>query len=562
MTLLCRAPALSQDQVVAAIYETVIRPEQFDRFFRPPPGEHAVRLRPVPGPAKARGRAAQLLQSHFARAAEIHEQQWQQASRQHPGSYKGTCGRFWLLADAAGGGRLINASQRAARQLAGGAELAAAMDLTAAACSRWHDFLGQVCQGAASGGEVLLLETARPDRHILCRPVLTARSGGAARAVMAERLELDWHDDAVGPVAAALGVAADDLAPLAALRAGQGRQAAAGLAEIAARIGAPGAAGLVRLAAFLMSEHARDLKIARGEMLPPSDTVVDRRGRRSQYFRLGADTGQPVIFMHGVLDGIAPLQRLQPQLRTLGFRVFAPMRGGYGSSDPLAPGEDPADASVQQLDALIGKERLQRPVLLSHRAGALFACAAANRLHHRIAGLVAVAANCNASSPGQFNGIRGYAWLVAFCAGRAPWMLPLLIKGWSGAMRWYGHDMLLRAQTAPGSRERQQLEALSLLPLLKLSQDLFLQQGGAGCLADVRLMRRGFRKLGLARGTRAVFVHGGVDQVAPLPHVREALRGMANAQLCVSQEAGALLFYTFPELALTALQDCAAALRD
>lgn len=561
MTLLCHAQALSLDQVVAAIYETVIRPEQFDRFFQPPPSERAVTLRRGGTATGARDRGTQLLQSHFARAAEIHEGQWQQANRQHPGSYKGVCSRFWLLVDAGSGGRLINASQGAARQLSGGAELIDAMGLTAASSNRWRNFLRQVHQGAVSGQEVLLLETGTAAEYILCRPVLTSRSGGAARSVMAERLELEWDSAAAVQVASVIGATADELAPLEKASA-EGALVAGGVTDLASRLGAPDVAALVRLAAFLMTEHVRDLKVARGEVLPPASTLVERNGRRSQYFRLGAETGQPVIFVHGILDGIAPLQRLQPQLRQLGFRVFAPMRGGYGSSDPLAPGEDPVEACVRQLDALIATEGLQKPILLSHRAGALFACTAASRLHRKIPALLAVAANCNASSPRQFSGIRGYAWLVAFCAGRAPWLLPVLLKGWATAIRWYGHEILLRAQTAPGSRERARLDALHLLPLLKQSQDLFLNRGGAGCLADVRVMRRGFAHMGLGQKTRAVFVHGGEDQVAPLPQIREALRGMGNAQLCVSQEAGASLFYTFPELVLTALQDCAAAASD
>ena len=79
MTLLCRAQALSQDQVVAAIYETMIRPEQFDRFSSGlPPGQGSAGAPGSRGP-RERARAAPVLQAHFARAAEIQEQEWQRA---------------------------------------------------------------------------------------------------------------------------------------------------------------------------------------------------------------------------------------------------------------------------------------------------------------------------------------------------------------------------------------------------------------------------------------------------------------------------------------------------
>ncbi|MBQ4824711.1 alpha/beta hydrolase [Leisingera sp. HS039] len=559
MTLLCRAQALSQDQVVAAIYETMIRAEQFDRFSAGPPtggraGEGNGRWRAFGQP-----RPVPALKAHFSRAAQIQEQQWERAGRPHPGEYSGECCRFWLLAGGGSEGRLLNASQRAARQLVSGGDLAAAMGLTRAATDRWSIFLEQVREGEFSWQDVLLLGTGRPGERYLCRPVRLKGAGGPVAAVMAERLDCEWSAEAAGPVASAFGLQKSDLDPLKAVMSGAGGRVAAELEQIAARAGAPGTAELIRLAAFLINEHVRDLKIARGELLPPSEEIEDRSGRRSQFFRFGAETGQPVIFVHGVLDGIVPLQRLQPQLRTLGFRVYAPMRAGYGGSVPLQRGQDPADAFVQQLDALITRENLQRPVLLSHRGGALYGCAAANRLHSRISGLVAVASNCSITSPRQFSGLSGYAWLVAFSAARARWMLPVLMKAWSGALHWYGHKALLKFQTVRNSRERAMLDQLGLLPLLKQSQLLFRQQGGAGFLADVQMIRQGTQKMALTRHTRAVFVHGGEDHVAPLSDIRDTFGGQQNAQLCVSQEAGALLFYTLPELVLTALQDCVSA---
>ncbi|MCB4456392.1 alpha/beta fold hydrolase [Leisingera sp. McT4-56] len=557
MTLLSHIQALSQDQVVAAIYETMIRPEQFDRFTAAPQdraGDAAVQ---EGWGQRDRLQAAPVFQAHFSRAADIQEQQWVRAGRPHPGGYSGDCSRFWLLAEAAPGGSVLNASQRAARQLTGGTGLPAAMGLTAAAAERWQCYLAQAGAGDFSWSDVLLLGACAGGEQYLCRPVPMKGGGGAHVAVMAERLEGAWNGEAAGPVAAALGLQEQDFEPLKEAMNGAGGKVDRSLQQIAWRTGVPGIAELVRLTSFLMNEHSRDLAIARGDRLPASETFEDGSGQCSQFFRLGAETGQPVIFVHGMLDGIAPLQRLQPQLRTLGFRVYAPMRRGYGSSSALQRGQDPADAFVWQLEALMARENLQRPVLLSHRGGALYGRVAASRLQSKIAGLVSVASNCAISSPRQFSGLSGYAWLVALGAARANWMLPALMRGWAAALHWYGHKTLLQMQTRRGSRERAMLHQLELLPLLQQSQMLFRQQGGAGFLADVQMLRQGGQDAALARSARVVFVHGAEDRVAPLETIRDAAGSAADARLCVSQEAGALLFYMFPELVLTALQDLA-----
>ncbi|MDC0657419.1 alpha/beta hydrolase [Leisingera sp. SS27] len=556
MTLLCHGQALSQDQVVAAIYETMIRPEQFDRFT--PGAQDGPGAAGADGTLQGRPRAAPVLQAHFARAAEIQEQQWQRAGRPHPGAYSGNCSRFWLLAEARADGGLLNASQRAARQLTGNVPLPAALGLTQAAAELWQTYLENVGRGTFSWRDVLLLASRTPGEQFLCRPVRLS-GADASVAVMAERMEGVWTAEAAAPVAAALGLEETDFEPLKDAADSPGGKVDGRLERAAGQAGAPGPAELIRLAVFLMNEHSRDLAVSRGEVLPPSETFEDSAGRRSQYFRLGAETGQPVIFVHGMLDGIAPLQRLQPQLRTLGFRVYAPMRRGYGGSVPLKRGEDPAEAFVQQLIALMAHENLQRPVLLCHRGGALYGFIAASRLDSRIAGLVAAASNCTISSPRQFSGLSGYAWLVALAATRANWMLPALMKGWAAALRWYGHKTLLHIQTRSGSKERARLAQLDLLQLLQQSQVLFQEQGGTGFVADVQMLRQGARTGMPARGPRSVFVHGGEDHVSPLSAVREMLKGLPDARLCISQDAGALLLYHFPDLVLTALQDLTSA---
>lgn len=565
VTLLCRAQALSQDQVVAAIYETIIRPEQFDRFF----DESSLGRPGVSGnPAVVLGasRPSPLLQAHFGRARDIQEAQWRQAKQVHPAEFTGECSRFWLIAQAVEGSdapsRLVNVSERGARVLGDRQDPLAALGLTDRAVARWRTYLDQVAQGAVPEQQVVLLETDQPGEWILCRPIGVPQFGKVGPAVMAERLEVDWRQEAEGAVATALGVRSEDLQPVRDAIVGTGLEMTHGLVRLAEQSGAPGVAAVIRLAAFLMNEHVRDLRIARGELPPAEGMLEDASGCRSQYFRFGAETGQPVIFVHGVMDGVVPLQRLQPQLRALGFRVYAPLRGGYGASDPVPVGKDPVDAFVQQVDALIAQENLQKPILLSHHGGALFATLAANRLHSRLPGLVSVASRRAINSPGQFNGISGYAWLFAFCSARAPAMLPLLMKGWSSALRYYGQEKLLHIQSRRGSREEEQIRQMNLVPLLVQNQAVFLQQGGQGCLTDFRVLRRGARKLRLARQTRAVFVHGARDRMAPLSSIHEMLSNMNNVQMCVSQEGGALMFYTMPELVLTALQDCAEMLRD
>ncbi|PCJ04032.1 MAG: alpha/beta hydrolase, partial [Rhodobacteraceae bacterium] len=147
---------------------------------------------------------------------------------------------------------------------------------------------------------------------------------------------------------------------------------------------------MLRLFCFLIAEVASDDRIASGEVAPPEGRLDCSDDQCLQFYKLGADTGQPVIFLHGLLDGIAGVQRLQSQFRKRGFRVYAPLRCGYGQSGPVPSSDRSIDVFIDQLETLIVRENLQRPIILGHRGGAAFAHIAARRLRDRVAGAVIV----------------------------------------------------------------------------------------------------------------------------------------------------------------------------
>ncbi|MFW8634497.1 alpha/beta fold hydrolase [Cribrihabitans pelagius] len=559
MSLFYPGPALSHDQIAAAIYETMIRPEQFDRFspFQQPGGSNACGgWRVTPELPKA----APGLQAHFGRAREIQDGQWVRAGRPHPRDFYDDNTRAWLLADNRG--RLLRMSRRAQQRTWGGTrDPGAAMQLTPGSRRRWGGFLERLRGKEFNWNDAVVLKTAEPARKVLCRPVWSGAGEAVPVAAMAELLEFEWHSDAVARAAGALGLGGSDLAPLRELMAGAeapGAEALAALDRIAARAGAPGVAELVRLVAFLLQEQAGDLAIARGERLPPSRELLGTGGQRTQYFRLGADTGRPVIYVHGLLDVIAPVQRLQPRLRHLGLRVYAPLRGGYGSSSPVPPGQRPVEAFMQQIKTLILEENLQRPILLAQRGGTLFARAAAERLRDRVPGVVAAAATGPMLPDQPPPKLKGFSRAAVLLADHPPRLLPWLVTGWPG-----GYEALLYAQSAEGSHERHLLEQLDLRGVMNLSQELFLAQKGAGFAADLPVLRHGAgggkgNGAGPGAGVRSVYLHGGDDRTTPLDRLRAVIPGEDGSQLRVCRDAGTLLLYTFPELVLEALSGFAA----
>ena len=400
MTTPKQVRALSQEQAIAAIYETVIRSELCDRFGRPflnlavEISETAPVLQSRPCQCEPGYRM------HFARANEILEQLWVRSGRPEPTQFFEGSDNYWVLMTGAG---TVSRASRTARDTWHGTEGAApdCLDLDSASQARISKFLAQL---AHHSGEASfeILPTQDPFRKLMCRVVQWGEGVQASHGLMIEALDFFWSSSAGEVLSATFGLHQQEVQLLASLLNGKSlrelREFASDDADdysmilqaIVAKSGAPDPTAMFRLFCFLIAEVNADDRIAKGETTPPEGQVQMPDGTCMQYFKLGAETGQSVIFLHGLVDGIAGVQRLQSQFRASGFRVYAPMRGGYGESGPVPSIESGIGVFIDQLEALIERENLQRPILLGHRGGAAFAHIAARRLRDRVSGAVIV----------------------------------------------------------------------------------------------------------------------------------------------------------------------------
>lgn len=561
----------SREQIVAAIYETVLRPQLFDRFSAAQQSDSFASAKPMSDGSNPVFEAPEL-QAHFARALEILEQQWVQMSRPGPEEiwanpsipgWENTTPReedLWILVTLEG--RLLQARERQ-RSEAGPSARAKQELLSWVAGAQfrdrtWQRFVERIGSQDFSWQDILVLETSAPNKKLLCRPVWVGAEGGddgrRPVAISVELLNVSWPFSANSFIAETFGLNHRDTYNLRAFVLGQEQELSQvqDLARIAAKAGAPGTAELVRLVGFLLQEHASDMAIARGECLPPSLQIRDSMGRETQCFRLGAETGQPVIFVHGMMDGIAGVQHLQPLLRTGGFRVYAPLRGGYGGSHPPPEEHQQLDAFVAQIEALIDQENLRRPLLLGHRSGVIFARAAALRLRERIGGLLGVAPTPPLT---QARDYRRNHRSLALCARFAPPLVPLVLQGWSRSIQRQGASVLVRNQARPGSKGWEQLRGMKLDALLSLSLSLMMEQGGKGVMADLKLAPEDWRDQMMGHAEQTVYLCGAEDALVRQNGLYPEVLGAEKVQLRVCSGAGDVLLYVCPELVLAALED-------
>ncbi len=145
---------------------------------------------------------------------------------------------------------------------------------------------------------------------------------------------------------------------------------------------------LIRLAAFLINAdtHRKPVSPGSGDEALPYEMLTMSTGLEMQVFQAGPANGRPVIFLHGMLDGMSPLQVAQQHFKTRGLRVLAPTRSDYGQSDPVTKPSEALDLFTAHVDELITKFKLQRPIILGYLAGAIYGYHLCSELGTRLGG--------------------------------------------------------------------------------------------------------------------------------------------------------------------------------
>ena len=98
-----------------------------------------------------------------------------------------------------------------------------------------------------------------------------------------------------------------------------------------------------------------------------TDSYVLANGIRIHYWRTGGE--KPVLIMaHGSSDNGLCWTSLAKEL-TAKYDIILPDARGHGLSDPTSP-SDPADVQAEDIAALIGELKLEKPIVMGHSMGA------------------------------------------------------------------------------------------------------------------------------------------------------------------------------------------------
>lgn len=562
---------ITRDQVIAAIYETVLRPELYEAFMQAWE-EHITAILNEPHVAlDLDGRDVQggmvidpELQAHFARAHEILDQIGHKVPKTALQDRIASVEGFAILANSEG--RVLARGKGAETLLGESGTLTSLHDRLTASSVTMLDDLRRIAQGDLKGAEAVVLTTDSSPRHLIARIV---DDNGHSRLVI-EGLDYRWTGEAEQLLVTSFGLSRAEVDVVRNLMAGRSLRDMADLSgrsehtvrnqakSVLAKTGAPGQVDLIRLVAFLVGNENPTLASHPGAVELHSEVRTMNTGLKMQLFQCGDPDGLPVLYLHGMLDGMAPLYYLQTQGRLRGYRVIAPVRPGYGQSETVSSPEEALNTGVAHINELIATLGLERPVILGHMAGALHGHVACSTLGPRVRGLVAVAGGGPVLRLKQISKMAPRQRVMAYTARFAPALLPFFVRAGIALINSDEVPKFMDTLYKPGSHERQVVDRLDLAELMFSGYRFAAQAGAAGFTSDGHLMVQNWAPMIQGATNPVIHLHGALDPVIPVCATERFVDEYENMSIRVFEDAGQFLIYERPEAVMAAINDLAA----
>ncbi|MCT4556457.1 MAG: hypothetical protein N4A61_00200 [Pelagimonas sp.] len=269
----------------------------------------------------------------------------------------------------------------------------------------------------------------------------------------------------------------------------------------------------------------------------------------------GPEDGRPVIFVHGMLDGLEIVTHIEPLLHQHGLRFICPHRPHFGTATGAGgPSADAPAHFARDMQELTDTWGIRHPVIVGHMAGALYAFAAAPAIQARA--IVNVAGGVPITSVSQFDSMTRRQRLVAYTARFTPSVLPFVLRAGIRQIRNGGAAAFMAALYEHAPVDNAVVQDPAVRDLILSGHDFTVVQGHMAFSIDSYHVVRDWSDLVTQSAPIPVhLVHGHHDPVVSVSSVQGFADRHANrVQLDLLEDAGQLVFYQHAERIVSRLK--------
>tara|TARA_R110002020_G_C16301411_1_gene773150 strand:- start:295 stop:2043 length:1749 start_codon:yes stop_codon:yes gene_type:complete len=274
-------------------------------------------------------------------------------------------------------------------------------------------------------------------------------------------------------------------------------------------------------------------------------------GRNMPVHMLGPEDGIPVIFIHGMLDGVAVTSKIHHLLGQFGIRLIAPVRPNFGQADRDTRVKPAPENFARDVFSMINALELKRCLVIGHLAGSVYAFAAAKTAAQTVCGLVSVSGGVPIKSVRQFSLMTQRQRTVAYTARFAPKLLPAVLRAGIAQIDSADPGAFMKALYPHESPDRNVVKDPLIAAAILDGYRFAVAQGHLAFETDSYHVTRDWSQMTGQSNCPVLMLHGVHDPVVNVDTVRDFAGSLGNrAELREFADSGQLLFYQKPEQVL------------
>jgi len=270
---------------------------------------------------------------------------------------------------------------------------------------------------------------------------------------------------------------------------------------------------------------------------------------------MGPKNGTPIVFIHGMLDGVAMTNEMIALLHTYNFRFICPVRPNFGMADSEEKTRETPEIFSNQLTKLVYALDLKNFLLFGHMSGSVFAFAAASKLKEKALCIVNVSGGVPILSSNQFNKQSLRQKAFAYTARYAPALFPALMKTGVNQIDNLGpRHLMFEMYPDPSALDRKAIETEDIAEVIMDGYRFAIAQGYKGFEGDAYHVVRDWSRYVDSNSLPTLLLHG-IDDRVVIPETVEDFAKRQGFEINVYDDAGQLIFYSHPDKVLRDIRE-------
>jgi len=269
--------------------------------------------------------------------------------------------------------------------------------------------------------------------------------------------------------------------------------------------------------------------------------------------QIGDPKGYPVLFIHGMLDGIAVCKSITKLLKKNKIRLIAPVRPNFADSRAAYNIKTAPEEFVIDLCQIMDHLEIEVAPIIGHMAGSIYAFAAASILPDRISAILNISGGIPIKSLRQLSSMASRQRVVAWTARFAPNLLPAIIRAGISKIDRGDESEFMNALHAKGSKDRDVVANMNIRTIIHAGYQFAIAQGHRAFEVDSHHVTRDWSSYVENIQQRVILVHGVFDPTVRIESVRKFAELYNNIELIEHDDAGQLLFFQKPKAIISSL---------